>query len=215
MPAAEKNAPIYTKIWVWFHLFVVTCVCLPRVPEDVSTGKREPFGTEWVLVYNDKLKTLLQPYTWPTGFWQSWDMFAPNPSNWEGYVSAVVFYQDGTSRAFHYPRMYDLPLGIKYFKERFRKFLERAQPTQFAWNYPFFARRIALEAWKDPGNPPIKVELWRHWYNVPPTVTFDEWLTSLGRGPLFPPNPKQPDYNHVKYFTYIVPQDELRRLATL
>jgi hypothetical protein len=220
----QYNTNPWIKLWVWTHLAFITIKCLPTAPGEVKGAfpTRQPFGTEYLLLATDKIKPALDLYLWPTGFWQSWDMFAPNPSWWEGYVTAKVFYRDGTVKNVTYPRMKELPLGLKYFKERYRKFLERAHTEDFKWMWGRFALRIAYENYHDPANPPDKVELWRNWFKVPGTVTFPEYMKELtgaireGRlngKVLLPPNPEMPDYNHINYYTYVVEPDALRRLA--
>lgn len=218
------NTSPWIKLWVWTHLAFITIKCLPTAPAEAKGDPpdRKPFGTEYLLIATDRLKPALDLYLWPTGFWQSWDMFAPNPSDWEGYVTAKIFYRDGSFKEVLYPRMKVLPLGIKYFKERYRKFLERAHADAFEWIRPRFALRLAYENYRDPKNPPERVELWRHWFQVPETISAGEYLQNLSdairQGKLSldvisPPNPPMPPYSDVKYFTYIVEQDRLQELA--
>jgi hypothetical protein len=222
--AAQRNAPIWLKVFVWFHVIAITIKCLPSAPSDAvgPQARRSLFGSEYLLAFNDKIKGYTEVYMWPTGIWQSWDMFAPNPSDWEGYVTADITYKDGTVKKYTYPRMYELGLGIKYFKERYRKFLERAHHKNHAWIRPRFALRIAVKNYTDPNNPPVKVELHRHEAIVPPNMPFGTYLSNLWKATtegklsgslLLPENPKMPPYRDEMYFPYIVPERELKELA--
>lgn len=224
MAKRERNAPLWIKFLVWFHVIAITIRCLPPVPAEAANPKdgRGLIGPENILYYNDRLKPFVEPYLWSTGLWQSWDMFAPRPSDWEGYVTATITYKDGTVKEYMYPRMYELGLGIKYFKERYRKFLERAHADAYAWIRPRFALRIALKNYTDPGNPPTKVELHRRWFTVPPTTSFPDYMKNLSGGVskgdfstnvLLPENPKMPPYKDDIYFTLIVKESELKELA--
>src|SRR5687767_7169348 len=102
MAPRERNAPLWLKIVLWFHVFAITVACLPRPPKEILGDKpeRSPVGTEYLLLWNKPLAELVQIYTWPTGTWQSWDMFAPNPSDWEGYVSATITFKDGSKKKY-------------------------------------------------------------------------------------------------------------------
>lgn len=198
----ETDASPFVKIWVWTHIIIISIKCLPSAPSDITGAipKRRPFGTEYVLLAADSIKPTFDFYLWPTGFWQGWEMFAPNPSDWEGYATAVVFFKDGSRKEYTYPRMYTLGLGIRYLKERYRKFLERAGNDQFRWLWPRFAMRVAIENYTDRDNPPVGVQLWRHAYTVPPTLTFPAYLSGLRKGRLIGSNPKMPPYMDERYF---------------
>lgn len=224
----ETDASPFVKIWVWTHIVIISIKCLPSAPSDIKGAipKRRPFGTEYALLAADAIKPTLDLYLWPTGFWQGWEMFAPNPSDWEGYATAVIYFKDGTRKEYSYPRMYALGIGIKYLKERYRKFLERAGNDQFRWLWPRFAMRVALENYTDRNNPPVGVQLWRHAYIVPPTLTFPGYLSGLLQGRMIGSNPKMPPYKDQRYFpdettfpasdaTWPIDQRKLEEMAKL
>ena len=50
----------------------------------------------------------------------------------------------------------------------YRKFAEYARMDTFSAVWPSMARWIAQENNADPGNPPVRVQLRRHWWFVPP-----------------------------------------------
>ncbi|HRF59027.1 MAG TPA: hypothetical protein PLH94_03825 [Fimbriimonadaceae bacterium] len=207
--APKRGVKVWIKILVLFHAFAILSWSLPDVPRsfrvyltpDVPPAlldqAQKPIGTDWLLIWNAKLhQTPFQYYLMSTGFWQSWDMFAPNPANTDVWVDAKITFRDGTERLYPYPRMKSLSIPVKYFKERYRKFLERAHVDDNAWLRPRFAQRIALEAFEDPQNPPTRVVLRRHFRKV------------------LPPHRVTPDgYTVVEYFDYPVDQAQLRKEA--
>lgn len=128
-------------------------------------------GMNSMLLANEKyLKTAdpIRTYLLVTGFWQFWDMFAPDPSNQDLWGDAEIVRQDGTVEHYQYPRMYLLPIQKKLVMERHRKFFERASQDSFAYLWPQFARVIAREVDNDPKNRPVEVRLTRHWQQIPP-----------------------------------------------
>ncbi|MBX3097820.1 MAG: hypothetical protein KF812_13275, partial [Fimbriimonadaceae bacterium] len=90
-------------------------------------------------------------------------------------------------------RMYDLSIGEKYLKERYRKFTERLNGDDFRAKWPHFAQRMAYLAWTDPDNPPEQVNLRRH---------FKEWVQ--------PYVDDGSDYKEVTFYRHAVNVSELR-----
>jgi hypothetical protein len=194
-----KTAPTWVKILVGFHVFATIVWTMPMVSDQVLSGKVKPAGTSWLLYWNAKYLKTLEPvkaYLFSTGSWQYWDMFAPDPSSTDWYGTAEVEYQDGTKRVVAYPRMYDLPIPMKYVKERYRKFYERAHDDQRPILWPSFAQRMALLGYDNPKNPPVIVRLRRHWRYV------------AGPGKV-----QAKDYDSHMYYAYAVDQARLKRAA--
>ena len=138
------------------------------LPDAVRASKHSEYqGTALLLYQNDKLKeSPLRHYVLFTGLWQSWDMFAPNPANTDIYLTAEVVYKDHTMLMFQYPRMKLLPVGQKYYSERYRKFFERANQDKNRSMWPGVARAIAIRCNSNPDNPPVEVTLIRHYKTV-------------------------------------------------
>ncbi|HVL38144.1 MAG TPA: hypothetical protein VM328_02025 [Fimbriimonadaceae bacterium] len=197
------------KVGVLAHAAAVLLWCLPppsnayinrpdlrRVELDISKFRSrtlEPI-IENGLIANQTFKdNFLRWYMIPTGLWQSWDMFAPNPSNWDGWATAEIVYADGRIVEDRYSRVRDLPIPLRFLKERYRKFLERSHPESYAWMWPIVARALAYRNFDDPANPPVEVRLWRYWRLVQP-----------------PTKAQEPKYHSYNYFNYVVPVDELR-----
>jgi hypothetical protein len=192
MPDRQRRVPWWVKIAVLFHAFMILSWSIPPPARAIVQGVTEPRGEEYLLVANQKFK--LSPfanYMTVTGFWQSWDMFAPNPASVDIWCHADIEYADGTEVRYNYPRMKDLPIPKKYVKERYRKFYERVNQDDNAYIWPYFAQRIAMINTYDPKNLPVKVRLTRHWMTIPPpdkplpteysTYTFYEYLVDIGK----------------------------------
>lgn len=196
-PKPERNAPIWVKLFVGFHLLAITVWTLPMPSPDLRSGKAEPRGSDRILIWNDQYlrPSPLKFYLQSTGFWQYWDMFSPEPSSIDIWGDAVVTFRDGSETRFAYPRMSDLPIFEKFVKERYRKFYERVPDNDYLW--PVFAQRIALLSNTRPGNPPIAVKLYHHWRQV------------AG------PGEKQDEtYRKRLMFTYVVDQGKLDSAVT-
>jgi hypothetical protein len=215
----KANAPWALKVFILLHVIAITSWAMPKAAPAVLDGKAQPRGSEWLLFFNDKyLKpSPVQLYVLSTGLWQSWDMFSPNPASEDIWADADVYFKNGQVKRYQYPRMYALPIVEKYEKERYRKFFEHANTDENLW--PLFAKRIAYMHATDPANPPVKVELHRHWYDVPRPVTFSEYASNLLQGikaghitikVLLPDNPPVPaEYNDYLYYEYPVPPGKM------
>lgn len=210
-PESPRSASIWIKIFVVLHLVCITMWSLPY-PKRPYMNNKASFGintsnlgsfvksfsetvTEGTLYLNWRyLKgSPLMYYPGVTGFWQYWDMFSPNPASVDLYLEADVTFKNGTVTRFKFPRVYTLPIHMKYFKERYRKFYENANSDDQMAARPYLAQRIALENFKDPDNPPEKVMLIRHFDTIEP-----------------PGTPPDPTYTVVPFFEYQVDQVKLR-----
>lgn len=195
---------VLLRIWLAFHLFAIVSWSIPPAPRAVMNGRQEPRLPEYLLLWNDRYarpsplngfqQSAVSHYLLFTGFWQVWDMFAPDPATVDLWCDAVVQFKNGEIVRYQYSRMYLLSPFEKYFKERYRKYYERATEPGWAFLWPQFAQRIALECHRDSANPPVKVWLRRH-------------LMMLGG----PNKPIPKDYSIEPYFEYDVDQTQLAR----
>jgi hypothetical protein len=118
------------------------------------------------------------PYLSFTGLVQSWTMFAPNPGDTDVFVEAHVKHSDGKVDSWTYPRMINMGYFERYRRERFRKLIEHGHLDDAAVVWPSLARYAARVNNKQPGNPPVSVELVRHFRFVPPPgVMFSPYHT--------------------------------------
>lgn len=212
MPEKTRNAPLWLKLLVGFHVVATLSWALPTSAPGVLNGQVEPTGLDWFLYGNDKYVRVspIQQYILTFGLWQSWDMFAANPTNRDVWCDAVVTHRDGKRVLFQYPRVYEESYPWKYVKERYRKYYERAYLDSFQFMWEPFARRVALLADTEPGNPVSMVTLQRHYIQIPRTVTFRQYWDGLtkaiGEGRvtgevLLPPSPPIPDFQVSPYYT--------------
>ena len=88
-------------------------------------------------------RNLVRPYFLWAGLFQSWDMFAPTPKTANTYIEALVIYKDGSSKTWTFPRMEQLGLAEKVFKERYRKYAETLAREDTDALRPDAARYIA------------------------------------------------------------------------
>lgn len=198
--STKPNAPWYIKLFVLFHVACITAWTIPnaRDPQINGSEKIPPFAIgDWVRVADNRYVKTWHPltdYLFVTGFWQYWDMFAPNPASIDRYVDAVVEYKDGSTRKFAYPRVFSLPIQNKFAQERYRKYYERANDDQYSFLWPQFALHIAFEC-DNPANPPVKIRLTRHWLQI-----------------AAPGKKQDTQYSSYMYFEYIVDQRALSRM---
>lgn len=202
---SRRRVSPWIKAFVAFHIVAITIWAVPDPPEQflnnpsswhvdtssLAAGSRSlNYGLR--LFSSMYLKSsIVRLYLLPTGFWQYWDMFAPNPADTDVWCDAVVKYTDGTQKIYQYPRMYDLSIPQKYEEERYRKYYERAHLDKYEYLWPQFGLVIAHRM-DNPANPPVEVDLRRHWLVVAP-----------------PGQPQPTQYSSYTYFKYIVDPSKL------
>jgi hypothetical protein len=199
------------QVWVFFHLFMIFSWSLPEAPERLRADREPKVGGDpptpkpriaardipnYILLYNrDYIKNSpANYYLYSTGFWQYWNMFSPNPANVDVYLDALVTYQDGTQVVFEYPVMQKLSVFERYFKERYRKFVENAHPDRYSYKWPAVAQAIAYQSYQGEGNYPMIVTLRRHFKTVMPPGQFTD-----------------PKYEEYAFFSYMVDIEKLKR----
>src|SRR5580704_16746441 len=142
---------VIITLFLFWHLF---CLAFWNMP--ASCALTEPAlrsdGSSWV-----------RNYMTSTGFMQGWGMFAPDPYSFDVYVTANVRYADGTVREWDFPRMVKMSYYLRWQKERWRKYIEISYSDQYQYLWPVMAKWVARTDNTMPGNPPISVELVRHW----------------------------------------------------
>lgn len=151
MPSiAARFRRVAINVFLVFHLIAITCWTLPLNSPLI-----------------DAFRSCVRPYMVWTGLFQSWDMFAPLPKTDNSYLQATVITRDGQIHTVSLPRMEQLTLPQKYFKERYRKFAEIVESKTNSALWPDFARHLA-RPFNNPTNPPEIVLLIRYWSDIPP-----------------------------------------------
>ena len=141
---------IAISAFLLFHIIAITCWCIPL---------DSPLVRE--------IRDVVRPYMFWSGLFQSWDPFAPSPKSVNIYVEAVVIFEDGRTRTFKFPRMEQLSLAQRYYKERYRKFAENFAQDSYSALWPDVARYVARMN-KNNSNPPEIVMLIRYWSDIAP-----------------------------------------------
>jgi hypothetical protein len=116
------------------------------------------------------LRNAIRPYMLWTGLFQSWDTFAPTPRTVNAYIQSVVITKDGVIHTYKFPRMEQLGLFERYYKERYRKFEENLPVQSNSALWPGVARHLA-RMYASPVNPPEIVMLVQYWSDIPPPKT--------------------------------------------
>jgi hypothetical protein len=155
------------KVAVLSYLAVTLWWCLP----DAQFNDEGKPATTLDAALSQSFTTVrskpIQTFYTTTGLWQYWDMFAPNPLSQDWWFDAEVTLQDGTKTIVTYPRMANLPIHKKYLHERFVKYGERVQTQQFEYLWPAWATWLAREAYTDQNNPPVTVQIRKHYRWIP------------------------------------------------
>lgn len=183
--------------FVIYHVIAITIYTLPKPSDSVLAGKTAPRGSDAFLALNHKeMKqwSVVYGYLYPTGFWQYWDMFAPDPAQTDYWCDAEITFLDGTKTKFQYPRMKTMSIPDKFMHERYRKFFERVNNDDWPYFWPPFAQAIALKSATDQNFPPVKVTLFRHFQKV---MRHDDQ------------KPTEPPYGTYAFYTYVVDQHKL------
>jgi hypothetical protein len=99
---------------------------------------------------------------------QNWAMFAPEPSRMNAFVRAEVKFKDGSIGFFDLPRLSQLGLFERYFRERYRKWaIDNLRSDSQKQHWPASARFVARQIHESTGGIPVEVSFWRHWILVP------------------------------------------------
>ena len=131
----QRAKYIAVNVFLVFHLLAIACWCVPIDSPLIPL-----------------CRTLVRPYFLWAGLFQSWDMFAPIPKGANTYIEAILIYRDGSRKTWTFPRMEQLSLTERCFKERYRKFAESLQGGDVDELLPDAARYVARSN-SNPGNP--------------------------------------------------------------
>ena len=145
----------------------------------------------------DNFRATVRPYLLWTGLFQAWNMFAPDPLRLDSYLEAEVRLANGEIRIWREPRMEQLGLVDKYFKERYRKYMnEHLRMDDQSALWPDAARYIARLYDTDKANPPMSVRLTRYWNEILPPGAHGELRLS--------------PWTNYTYYRYNVAPEDLR-----
>jgi hypothetical protein len=146
----QRAKYIAVNVFLIFHILAIGCWCAP------ISGPLVPL-----------CRDLLRPYLLWSGLFQSWDTFAPIPKAANTFLEAVIIYQDGSRKTWTLPRMEQLSLTDRYFKERYRKFADNLMGDETDALLPDAARYLARLN-STPGKPVKTVILIQEWSPIIP-----------------------------------------------
>ncbi len=151
---------------------------------------------------HQRVKDFLDPVVDTLGLWQgNWRLFAPDPDHMNTWVEAKVTYSDNTEWAWKTPNWRERSYYEKFIQGRHPKFWDAFRLDKRKGIWPFvadYAARIAPTPAS--GARPIKVELLRHWWDVPPPNKIAEVVKEFGESP--PPRDKFP--NTHSFYTKVI-----------
>ena len=122
----RKAKYIAINAFLAFHILAVTVWCVPIDSPLIPL-----------------CRNLIRPYFLWAGLFQSWNMFAPIPKGANTYIEATLIYRDKSRKIWTFPRVEQMNLTERFFKERYRKFAENLQRDELDELLPDAARYIA------------------------------------------------------------------------
>lgn len=164
----QKFRRVLINAFLLFHVVAITCWCIPVNSALVASFKQ-----------------FIGPYMLWSGLFQGWDMFAPAPPNVNAYIEAAVIYKDGHTRIWKFPRMEQLGIVERYYRERYRKFEENLRQDSNSALWPDVARHVARLNNNDASDPPAIVILVRYWSEIPAPTTNAIYRPGELRGHIF------------------------------
>jgi hypothetical protein len=132
---AQKAKRLVIHLFIGSHLVAIAFWCVP-------------VDSPLIPLCRD----MVRPYFLWAGLFQSWDMFAPIPKEANTYIEATLRYRDGSQKTWTFPRVEQMSLKEKLFKERYRKFADNLQRDELDELLPDAARHIARLN-SSPGHP--------------------------------------------------------------
>jgi hypothetical protein len=124
----------------------------------------------------DHLVPLYRYYVLPTGMWQWWAIFAPDPVRDTIVMDAEVIDAKGMRHIYEFPRIADLPWFQKMARYRQPKFTGNMANQEYLVARKFTARYAAWKLDLDPTAFPLSVSLYYQVKDTPPpgaTAVYD------------------------------------------
>ncbi|MCB9665173.1 MAG: hypothetical protein H6732_13770 [Alphaproteobacteria bacterium] len=127
----------------------------------------------------------LDPVVDVTGLEQtSWKLFAPDPDHINTWVEAVVTWEDGSTSTWTTPSWRHRTLLQKLMHARWHKAADNLRLDSWRRLRPQLAEYAARQAVPPtPGLAPVHVEIFRHWWLVPPPGRREAARRRFGRLP--------------------------------
>ena len=150
-----------------------------------------------------RLKTILSPVVSRLGLWQwNWRLFAPNPDHINTWIEAKVTFSDQSVWTWKTPDWQTRELPEKFIQGKLPKFWDLARMDDYKQIWPYLAD-YAVRLAPRPSNKvtPLKVELSRHWWDIPPPGEIQTVVKQYGQS--IPPREKFP--NEYPFYLKVLP----------
>ncbi len=121
-------------------------------------------------------------YLLPTGLWQYWGMFAPEPFRDTVALEGIVRDRHGMFRRFEFPRMADKPASEAFWGFRYSKLATNLSSDEMVAYREFVARYVLRRVGLTPNDYPADIELRYRVWRTPP-------IGEPPRDPMTPPEP--------------------------
>jgi hypothetical protein len=128
-----------------FVLFHLSAICLWTTPHSYIKAHLEPFYKYYVL---------------PTGVWQWWAIFAPDPVRDTLVLDAEIVDAKGMRHIYEFPRIAELPWWDKMARYRQPKFTGNMSNAEYEGSRKFAARYAARNLDLEPTAFPVWVSLY-------------------------------------------------------
>jgi hypothetical protein len=149
MPYPSPTRRVLISVFLLIHLFLILVWSSPIYPRPII-----------------KIWRFTRTYMEWSGLDQRWNLFAPEPLVTNAYLVAQITYGDGQKKKWKFPTPEDYGYYRRYFMDR-----------QVGWTYETLGKNSNAALWPDaaryvarlnnqPNNPPVKVELIRHWSTI-------------------------------------------------
>lgn len=114
------------------------------------------------------LKNRIDPLLDATGLWQEeWNLFAPNPTKRNAWMSARIVCADGSAIRWETVRPGALSPVQKFLLFREMQYFEHIRNNSCSGAWPGLADFLARTE-TEGGSPARSIYLFRHWWDVPP-----------------------------------------------
>lgn len=130
----------------------------------------------------ERLFPYASTYLIPLGLWQTWAMFAPNPTQCEMTVEAIAIDSTGIQRSFAFAKMTDFSLLRAAPRVRHSKYASNLGDESCSAIRECAARHVVRQLQIPEDAFPVQVELFHQVRETPP----------LGEGPIDPMKPTIP-----------------------
>lgn len=140
---------IILSLFILFHLTTCTLYLLPDS------------------YIQQKVTPLVRPYIHVMGFGQVWNMFSPDPGNLNIFIFARILQNDGTTWEYWLPQLSKMGWVDRYEKFRIIMYTATVHVDSSEYLWPDLAGWIAEQDRRQTGKRPLRIRLYRTWWNVP------------------------------------------------